>query len=60
MFWVLYAPPLSNALFSTIDKSNWLIGSQLSPSFRQAQSALIGQLTQSIVIGRTPQAASEM
>ncbi len=27
-----------------------------SPSFRQAQSALIGQLTQSIVIGRTPQA----
>ncbi len=31
-----------------------------SPSFRQAQSALIGQLTQCIVIGRTPQAASEM
>ncbi len=31
-----------------------------SPSFRQAQSALIGQLAQSIVIGRTPQAASEM
>ncbi len=29
-----------------------------SPSFRQAQSALIGQLTQCIVIGRT-QAASE-
>ncbi len=28
----------------------------LSPSFQQAQSALIGQLTQSIVIGRTPQA----
>ncbi len=27
-----------------------------SPSFRQAQSALIGQLTQCIVIGRTPQA----
>ncbi len=27
---------------------------------RQAQSALIGQLTQCIVIGRTPQAASEM
>ncbi len=27
-----------------------------SPYFRQAQSALIGQLTQSIVIGRTPQA----
>ncbi len=27
-----------------------------SPSFRQAQSALIGQLVQSIVIGRTPQA----
>ncbi len=26
---------------------------------RQAQSALIGQLTQSIVIGRTLQAASE-
>ncbi len=26
-----------------------------SPSFRQAQSALIGQLTQCIVIGRTPQ-----
>ncbi len=31
-----------------------------SPSFQQAQSALIGQLTQSIVIGRTPQAALEM
>ncbi len=31
-----------------------------SPSFRQAQSALIGQLTQYIVIGRRPQAASEM
>ncbi len=27
-----------------------------SPSFRQAQSALIGQLAQCIVIGRTPQA----
>ncbi len=27
-----------------------------SPSFRQAQSALIGPLAQSIVIGRTPQA----
>ncbi len=27
-----------------------------SPSFRQAQSALIGQLTKCIVIGRTPQA----
>ncbi len=27
-----------------------------SPSCRQAQSALIGQLTQYIVIGRTPQA----
>ncbi len=27
-----------------------------SPSFRQAQSALIGQLTQCIVIGRSPQA----
>ncbi len=27
-----------------------------SPSFRQVQSALIGQLTQCIVIGRTPQA----
>ncbi len=27
-----------------------------SPSFRQAQSALIGQLTQWIVIGQTPQA----
>ncbi len=27
-----------------------------NPSFRQAQPALIGQLTQSIVIGRTPQA----
>ncbi len=27
-----------------------------SPSFRQAQSALIGQQTQSIVIGQTPQA----
>ncbi len=26
------------------------------PSFRQAQYALIGQLTQSIVIGQTPQA----
>ncbi len=31
-----------------------------SPSFQQAQSALIGQLAQCIVIGRTPQAASEM
>ncbi len=31
-----------------------------SPSFRQAQSALIGQLAQGIVIGRTPQAASKM
>ncbi len=31
-----------------------------SPSFRQAQSALIGQLTQRIVIGRTPQATLEM
>ncbi len=30
------------------------------PSFRQAQSALIGQLTQCIVIGWTQQAASEM
>ncbi len=30
------------------------------PSFRQAQSTLIGQQTQNIVIGRTPQAASEM
>ncbi len=27
-----------------------------SPSFQQAQSALIGQLTQCIVIGWTPQA----
>ncbi len=27
-----------------------------SPAFRQAQSALIGQLTQSIVIGQKPQA----
>ncbi len=27
-----------------------------SPSFRQAQSALIGQLAQCIVIGRTQQA----
>ncbi len=27
-----------------------------SPSFWQAQAALIGQLTQCIVIGRTPQA----
>ncbi len=31
-----------------------------SPSFQQAQSAVIGQLTQCIVIGRTPQATSEM
>ncbi len=31
-----------------------------SPSFQQAQSALIGQLAYSIVIGRTPQAVSEM
>ncbi len=31
-----------------------------SPSFRQAQSTLIGQLTQCIVIGRTTQAESEM
>ncbi len=30
-----------------------------SPSFQQAQSALIGQLTQCIVIGRTAQAASD-
>ena len=29
---------------------------QQSPYYRQAQSALIGQLTQCIVIGRTPQA----
>ncbi len=27
-----------------------------SPSFQQVQSALIGQLSQCIVIGRTPQA----
>ncbi len=32
------------------------LGFLQSPSFQQAQSALIGQLTQSIVIGRTPQA----
>ncbi len=31
-----------------------------SPSFQQAQSALIGQLAQCIVIGRTPQVVSEM
>ncbi len=31
-----------------------------SPSFRQALSALIGQLAQCIVIGRTPQATLEM
>ncbi len=31
-----------------------------SPSFWQAKSALIGQLAQYIVIGRTPQAVSEM
>ncbi len=31
-----------------------------SPSFRQAQSALIGQLTQSTVIGQTQQAMSGM
>ncbi len=31
-----------------------------SPSFQQVQSALIGQLTQCIVIGQTPQALSEM
>ncbi len=31
-----------------------------SPSFQQVQSALIGQQTQAIVIGRTPQAMSEM
>ncbi len=29
-------------------------------SFWQAQSALIGQLNQSILIGQTPQAASEL
>ncbi len=29
---------------------------QQSPSFQQAQSALIGQLAQCIVIGQTPQA----
>ncbi len=41
IFQILYiiAPRLSNALFST------------SPSFQQAQSALIGQLAQCIVIG---------
>ncbi len=31
-----------------------------SPSFRQALSALIGHLTQSIVIGQTPQAVSKI
>ncbi len=31
-----------------------------SPSFRQVQSALIGQLAHCIVIGQTPQATSEM
>ncbi len=31
-----------------------------SPSFLQAQSALIGQLAECIVIGRTPQAAIKM
>ncbi len=31
-----------------------------SPSLRQTQSAQIGQLAQCIVIGRTPQAESEM
>ncbi len=46
LLYVLYAPPLSNFL--------------KSPLFRQAQSALIGQLTQCNVIGRTPQAALEM
>ncbi len=30
-----------------------------SPFFQQAQSALIGQLTQCIVIGRTPQECVE-
>ncbi len=30
------------------------------PSFRQVQSALIGQLARCIVIGRTPQAVLEM
>ncbi len=30
-----------------------------SPSFWQAQSAMIGQLAQCIVIGRTPQAAMQ-
>ncbi len=33
---------------------------QQSPSFRQAQTSLIGQLAQCIVIGRTPQAALEI
>ncbi len=66
IFQILYiivsplCPASLKRFVSTIDKSNWLIDSQLSPSFRQAQSALIGQLTQNIVIGRTPQAASEM
>ncbi len=31
-----------------------------SPSFRQTQSALIGQLVQCIVIGQAPQAVSKM
>ncbi len=37
-----------------------LCPASLKRSFRQAQSDLIGQLAQCIVIGRTPQAASEM
>ncbi len=49
----------SNTVHYCRSSMSWLCFLQ-SPSFRQAQSALIGQLTQSIVIGRTPQAVSEM
>ncbi len=41
---------------SSIPRLSQMLSFLQSPSFRQAQSALIGQLTQSIVIGRTPQA----
>uniref|UniRef100_A0A672KNS2 Circadian locomoter output cycles protein kaput n=1 Tax=Sinocyclocheilus grahami TaxID=75366 RepID=A0A672KNS2_SINGR len=41
---------------SSMPRLSQMLSFLQSPSFRQAQSALIGQLTQCIVIGRTPQA----
>ncbi len=46
--------------FSSLHRLSQTLRFLQSPSFRQAQSAPIGQLTQSIVIGQTPQAALEM